>query len=144
MNRRSLMVWLLAAALAGIFGYAGSLKLRDPAAFALAIENYQLLPSGPSALLAVYLPWLELLIAAGLLLPRWRAGASLLASLLLAVFTAAVAAALARGLDISCGCFGRSDSPLGVALVRDVALLAVALLVFKMSCVHGGGAPRRS
>jgi putative oxidoreductase len=133
MRPRVVLVWLMATALAGVFGYAGSLKLRDPAAFATDIENYQLLSSGPSALLAVYLPWLELLLAAGLLLPRWRRSAGLLVIVLMAVFTVAVLAAMARGLNIDCGCFGHDAASLHWALVRDVALLLLALGVFKLS-----------
>jgi uncharacterized membrane protein YphA (DoxX/SURF4 family) len=133
MNRRALVVWLLAIMLAGVFGYAGSLKVRDPAAFATDIENFQLVTSGPSALLAVYLPWLELLLAAGLLLPRWRRPSALLSCMLLAVFTFAVVAAMVRGLDINCGCFGHAASPLHWALIRDVALLLLALAVLKLS-----------
>ncbi|HSI10155.1 MAG: MauE/DoxX family redox-associated membrane protein [Rariglobus sp.] len=127
MSPRRIVIWVLAIALAAILGYAGTAKLRDPAAFATDIENFQLLPPGPSALLAVYLPWLELLLAAGLLLPRWRAAAGLLTSLLFAVFTLAVGLAWARGLDITCGCFGHgTPTALPWAFLRNLTLLAAA------------------
>ena len=133
MKPRAFILWSMALLLAAVFGYAGAQKLRDPGAFATDIANFQLVPSGPSALLAVYLPWLELLVAAGLLLPRWRGASAMLSCLLLAVFTFAVAAAMVRGLDISCGCFGHAASPLHWALIRDVALLLLALAVLKLS-----------
>ncbi|MFA6961376.1 MAG: MauE/DoxX family redox-associated membrane protein [Opitutaceae bacterium] len=140
MKLRSIVSGTLVIVLAGVLGFAGALKLRDPAAFATDIENFQLLPAGPSALFAVYLPWLELLVAAGLLLPRWRSSAALLATALFAVFTVAVAAAMARGLDITCGCFGHAAAtPLRWALLRDLVLLVAALsLLFLLKKPHSG------
>jgi putative oxidoreductase len=127
MSPRRIVISILAIGLAAVLGYAGAAKLRDPAAFATDIENFQLLPAGPSALLAVYLPWLELLLAAGLLLPRWRASAALLASVLFAVFTLAVGLAWVRGLDITCGCFGHgTPTALPWALLRNLTLLTAA------------------
>lgn len=134
MTPRRIVIWILAVALAVVLGYAGAAKLRDPAAFAIDIENFQLLPAGPSALLAVYFPWLELLLAAGLLLPRWRASAALLASVLFAVFTLAVGLAWARGLDITCGCFGHgTPTALPWALLRNSVLLIAAAAQTRLS-----------
>jgi len=135
---KTVLDWLLRLLLAAVLGYAGAAKLRDPAAFAVAIENFDLVPSGLAALLAVYLPWLELLTAAGLLLPRWRAAAALIACALFAVFAAATALAWARGLDIDCGCFGHASatSP-HRALLRDLALLVVALGALRLAARRG-------
>ena len=125
--------WCLRLVLAGLLGFAGAAKLRDPAAFAADIENFHLLSPGLSALLAVYLPWLELLLAAGLLLPRWKAAAALLATAVFAVFTLAAASAWARGLDIDCGCFGHAGAvePLRWVMLRDAVLLAAAFRVWR-------------
>jgi putative oxidoreductase len=127
MSPRHIVIWILAIGLAAVLGYAGAAKLHDPAAFSTDIENFQLLPAGPSALLAVYLPWLELLLAAGLLLPRWRASAALITTVLFAVFTLAVGLAWVRGLDITCGCFGHgTPTALPWALLRNLTLLTAA------------------
>jgi hypothetical protein len=49
-------------------------------------------------------------------------------ALMMAVFTAAAAAALARGIDISCGCFGGESGRVdAVTIVRDLVLLAAAV-----------------
>ena len=126
--------WILRLFLVAVFGFAAATKLRDPASFATDIENFHLLSSGPAALLAVYLPWVELLVAAGLLLPRWKAAAALLAVMLLAIFTLAVAVAWARGLDITCGCFGHAEAaPLGRVLARDLVLLVASIAVLRLS-----------
>lgn len=102
-------------------------KLRDPAAFGQAIERYRLLREWPSAVLALYLPWLELTLALAWWLPWTRRQAGAVICGLLAVFTVAVVSVLVRGLDIRCGCFGeRLDFSPPFALVRNILLLAAA------------------
>jgi len=56
--------------------------------------------------LALYLPWLELIIAVALFVPRWRQSALLLAAVLSTLFVVVWAITWTRGLDVSCGCFG--------------------------------------
>lgn len=122
---------ILGVALALIFGAAGALKLADPFTFSREIEHYQLLGAPWTGVLAVYLPWLEVLTAATLLFPRWRLGAALVALGLAVVFTAALTSAAVRGLDVRCGCFGSADpTTVAGALVRaaGVAVLAAALI----------------
>ena len=58
---------------------------------------------------------------------------------LLAMFLIALVQALARGLDISCGCFGVDESETGArglvkAIVRDIALFAPALWLALRPC----------
>jgi hypothetical protein len=50
--------------------------------------------------------------------------------MLLAVFTAAVAAVLMRGIDIECGCFGTGSGPVSwLTLLRNLGLLGAAVLL---------------
>lgn len=108
--------------------------------FALDVKNFQLLgwidglswaPDGVTAwsvaiLIAVYVPWLELIVGWMLLWRKCYAGALLLAAGFSVVFLAAIVSAWARGLDITCGCFGSSanatDYPRHLAL--NVLMLA--------------------
>ena len=131
--------WLLALAVGGVFVYASLSKIADPQAFAKIIYHYQLI--GPSAslgfvpanLLAVALPWLELIAGVLLISGVWRREAAWLTALMLAVFVIAVASALFRGIDIqNCGCFAldASGRAAGWKLIAgDLALLAAALVV---------------
>jgi putative oxidoreductase len=116
-------------ALALVFIYAGALKTLDPAGFALSIDHYRLLPYPLAAAVAVYLPWLEIAGGVGVVWPRARLGAlSLLLGLCL-FFSGAIASALFRGLDISCGCFGNEagiHASLGVGLIRSMFLAVIA------------------
>lgn len=121
----------LRVAVGGFFVAVGALKAADPAAFLGSIENYQILPHTLSVAAAFYLPYLEILCGACLILRCWQAGAILLMGGMLLVFITALGSAWARGLNIACGCFGEGGEPgrYGLALLRDAALLgAVALL----------------
>ncbi len=54
-------VWrIVDVIVAGIFIYAGVLKVLDPVQFANDIDNYKILPWPISVALAFYLPWLEI------------------------------------------------------------------------------------
>ena len=75
------------------------------------------------------LPMIELLLGLALIVApfAWRRGAALATAGLLAVFTAAIAQAVARGISIDCGCFGGAAAPVTVwTIARDVGLLAAA------------------
>ena len=93
-----------------LFGWAALAKLADLASFALQVHNFRLLPIAAENLVAMLLPWVELVAAMALVLGvRPRSGAWV-AGLLLAVFTVGVAQAMARGLDFECGCFGKASA----------------------------------
>src|SRR5580693_74075 len=115
-------------ALGALFVFAGATKAYDPGAFAIEIQRYNLIPWLPGALAAVYLPWLEILVGALLVVKRFERGALLLITCLLLVFTFALASATVRGLGIDCGCFGKAFAATGTIfpLVRNVLLLAGA------------------
>ena len=116
--------------LAIIFFYAGIEKIIDPGDFALAIYNYQLLPDGTINLLAIFLPWLEVLIAASLITGICIRGAALISALLFLTFATALTINLVRGLDISCGCFGASSGNISwLYLARDISLFCMSIFV---------------
>jgi uncharacterized membrane protein YphA (DoxX/SURF4 family) len=111
-----------------VFLAAGLSKLGDLPSFALQVHNYRVLPIWSEHLVAMTVPWIELVAGLALVLGvRPRAGA-LVATCLLGVFTLAVAAAWVRGLDFECGCFGKaSASRIGLAkLAENGAYLLVA------------------
>lgn len=107
-DSRFTTIWtrLVALTIGGVFIYAGVLKALDPVQFARDIDNYKILPWSLGVRLAFFLPWLEILCGGALVVRRLYPGAILLLSALAAVFIGATIAAKARGLDITCGCFG--------------------------------------
>jgi uncharacterized membrane protein YphA (DoxX/SURF4 family) len=118
---------VLRTLVAALFLFAAFTKLIDPSSFAQQIANYQLTPWPVTAGLALFLPALELCVGICLLVGRWESGALVWTTILLITFSIALVTAIARGLSIDCGCFGRSVENTGTIwpLVRNLALLAV-------------------
>ena len=127
------MLLLARFALSSIFFTAAVLKLRDPDSTLIAVFQYKLLSWSASGAVASFLPFIEIAAALGLWIPRVRLGASLLSLTLVLGFMMALGSAVARNLDVSCGCFGTSD--LHTTAMRrfaeDAVLLALsaALLI---------------
>jgi putative oxidoreductase len=121
------------AVLAGVvFVYAGCIKLLDPLRFASDIGNYQILPWPVAVRLAFYLPWIEVLCGLALIFHRLFAGALVLTAGLLLIFIGATFSAKARGIDVTCGCFGSVSGNLSFSwhLVLDFCLLGILALLW--------------
>lgn len=141
---------LLRLLLGGFFVYASLDKIASPAAFARIVYQWQVSGPVPSNLVAVTLPWVELLAGALLIAGVWRREAALVIALLLVVFLAAAGSVLARGIDVeNCGCTSLAKSEPAASwppawtrgvgwflLTRNLVLLGVALVL-------AGAAPRR-
>ncbi len=110
-----------------VFAWAALAKLGDLRGFADQVHNFRMLPIFTENIVALSLPWIELLAALALILNiRARSGAVVVTGLL-AGFTLAVIVALIRGLDIECGCFGTSDAS-RVGLVKITQNLGMLVL----------------
>jgi putative oxidoreductase len=108
--------------------------LGNPYFFLSSIYDYQLLPPRAGEVVAVVLPHIELTVAVCLVLGWWRHAAALVAGFMLFGFSAIQSVAWARGLEISCGCFGPSSTETvgGWAVLRDVGICATAWLDFAL------------
>lgn len=133
---------VLRVGVGAVFAYAGWMKAWGPAALAAAIANYRLVGVGVAVPLAYYLPWLEL-VCGVVVVCGWRPlyrGALWLVAGMVTVFGAALGSALARGLDIECGCFGPGA---GRSVGEELGLVA-ALAAAVMALLRCGGGPRRA
>lgn len=119
------------ALLAAVFALAAVPKVLDPASFARDIENYHLLPPELVALAAVVLPPLELVLAVALVSGVHARGAAVVGAGLLTAFAGGMAQAIARGIDLDCGCFGSALAMevSGWTIARNAALVGLAVLV---------------
>ncbi len=119
--------------LAYVFLSAALPKLLDPAAFAVDIATYQLLPLSLVNGLAIFLPWVEFITGVMLAIGLRARAAALLTGAMLLLFMGALSIALAKGLDISCGCFasgGIEHDPISwLTMVRDLFWLSLSALV---------------
>lgn len=113
-----------------VFIWAGLAKIGDLSTFAADVHNFRMLPVALEHLVAITLPWIELVCGLALISGvRARAGAVVAFAMML-LFTVGVAQALGRGLDIECGCFGTSDATrVGwVKLAQNVGLSVASAL----------------
>jgi putative oxidoreductase len=115
-----------------VFLAAALAKIGDMPYFAQQVGNYRLAPMWAVNLLAMTMPWIELVTGLALVVgPRRRAGAALAFAFML-VFTVAVGAAWARGLDFNCGCFGKAGAgAIGASkFAENLGFTLLALLAF--------------
>jgi hypothetical protein len=106
-------------------------KLRAPAVFRSALDEYRLLPQSLSALAAVILIVAELLAALLVLIPAVRAAGFVIMAGLLLLYTAGIGINLYRGRrDIDCGCGGPASRHelSGWLVVRNVLLIGLVVL----------------
>jgi putative oxidoreductase len=130
-SRRATFFRIIDIIIGGLFIYAGVLKALDPITFAIDIDNYKILPWPIGVRLAFYLPWLEILCGIALIIRKpYLGGLSILAGLT-SIFIVASIVAKARGLDITCGCFGHASRYLSFAghIALDFAILAALLVL---------------
>jgi putative oxidoreductase len=130
------MVWRVVAILAGgVFIYAGAVKVVDPVEFARDIDNYKMLPWQVGVGLALYLPWLEIFCGLALITRILYRGGVFFLTVLMALFIVITVIAKARGLDISCGCFGHASKYLSFSwhLALDFLLLGGLLVLWRTS-----------
>lgn len=131
------VVWFLGRmVLGGIFIWSGIVKIIEPAdQFESAIAAYQIVPEFILPVMALILPWVELIFGVFVVLGwMFRFSVGVLIFLLI-VFMIAVGSTVAAGISLDgCGCFGSSfslgDDPWDV-IWKDAALLGIGLMLFK-------------
>ncbi|MDZ4286549.1 MAG: MauE/DoxX family redox-associated membrane protein [Prosthecobacter sp.] len=125
---------LLQLVFGSVFIYAGALKAWQPMIFLDDVRSFALVPDPYAALLAMFLPWLEIFSGLAVITGVLRRGGLLLLNASLTMFLAALLIAWSRGTDIRCGCFGDSGGATSnyvELIVRDVVLLALGIYLWK-------------
>tara|TARA_Y100000817_G_scaffold50982_1_gene36729 strand:+ start:5561 stop:6016 length:456 start_codon:yes stop_codon:yes gene_type:complete len=113
-----------------IWIWASINKIQDPAAFARAINNYHVIPFGLENTIAIFLPWLELIIGIFLISGILVNGASFISSSLLFLFIILITQAILRGFNIDCGCGLKEGQLVGWnKIVENIFLLATSYCV---------------
>lgn len=116
--------WLLA----GVFIYAGWVKLVEARSFADSIARFQIVPESFIHLMALGLPPFEILCGFALIVGPWKRQAAFSVALLCLIFLGALLSAVARGIEVECTCFGSSSpEPLWRSIARDVVLSIAAM-----------------
>jgi uncharacterized membrane protein YphA (DoxX/SURF4 family) len=147
LNFRRAVIWLGRLLIGGIFVYAGYAKLTYPnhnlwpwfmlkfsvsanlSTFAFQVESYKVLGAAGSSFVAHTLPFAEIVLGL-LLLLGWqlRIWATIVSAILVG-FLAVVTRAYLLHMDINCGCFGTPEPLTGLTVLRDSALVLLALVM---------------
>lgn len=125
--------WLLGLT----FIYASYSKILSPADFARIIYGYDLFPHTLINLIAITLPFLELVTGLALIAGVYPRSAVLIVNVLMAAFIILLAINLIRGHEFNCGCFelrNSEDSPSSyTTILRDLVYLVLGLQVYFFS-----------
>lgn len=123
--------WLSRFCLALVLLLAALPKLRQPYAFFDSVFGYQIVSPHVALLVAMVVPWSELLVAACLLLGLAQRGACVVGALLGGVFVTANVWAVWHGLAGNCGCFGYDPTAPAV----NAATVALSFGVFSLGVI---------
>jgi uncharacterized membrane protein YphA (DoxX/SURF4 family) len=145
LNFRRLVIWIGRLLLGGIFVYAGYAKLVYPnhnlwpffilkfsvstnlSTFAFQVESYKVVGAAGASLVAHTLPFVEIVLGLLLLIGwKFRIWAAMMTAIL-AGFLTLVTRAYLLHMEINCGCFGTPEPLTGMTVLRDGALVALAL-----------------
>ncbi len=110
------------------FIYASYYKIVDPSDFARSIWYYHLMPGSTINLLAIFLPWLELLCGIGLIAGVYYRSSIVIVAAMTVVFIIAMSSALVRGINLDCGCFkasGSGNSSIWKSILFDIGLIVL-------------------
>jgi uncharacterized membrane protein YphA (DoxX/SURF4 family) len=146
LNLRRAVIWIGRLLLGGIFVYAGYAKLTYPnhtlwpyfmlkfsvsanlSTFAFQVESYKVLGAAGSTFVAHTLPFVEIILGLLLLIGwQFRIWAAAVTTILFG-FLVLVTRAYLLHMDINCGCFGTPEPLTLMTVLRDSALLALAIL----------------
>jgi uncharacterized membrane protein YphA (DoxX/SURF4 family) len=146
-NFRRLVIWIGRLLLGGIFVYAGYAKLVYPnhnlwpyfmlkfsistnlSTFAFQVQSYKVLGAEGASLVAHTLPFVEIVLGMLLLIGwKFRIWAAIVTAIL-AGFLTLVTRAYLLHMEINCGCFGTPEPLTGMTVLRDSALVALAVVM---------------
>lgn len=128
----SILILIIRIFIGILFIFYGISKVADPSHFANEIGNYNMLPDLVIQLMALIIPWIELIVGMLLIFGINQNENGLIATGLLIIFTLAVAIAFSRGLDISCGCSG-SDAGQKVGWLKIFENIGLIILTLALS-----------
>ena len=119
------------------FIYASFHKIISPADFAKIVYGYDLFPEMFINMIAIVIPFLELVAGLALIIGFYPRSAAIIINALLLAFITVLAINLIRGHEFECGCFsagqsGYASSP-EVTLVRDIIyfILGMQIVLFE-------------
>ena len=115
------------------FIYASIDKILAPANFAKIVYGYDLFPHVSINLIAIIIPFLQMIAGLALIGGIYSRSASIIINVMLLAFMAALTINIIRGHEFDCGCFSAGQSGYSssskVTIVRDIIYFVLGLQV---------------
>ena len=120
-----------------VFIYASYEKILDPIGFSKNIHNYHATPIFIENIVALVLPWMELIIGLFLIFGLFLEGTISITITILVFFILLLSQAVFRGIDVHCGCFKIEASnestnfqfELIKRIIEDIVYLGMAFII---------------
>lgn len=120
--------------LGSIFIYASYHKIIAPDEFAKIVYGYDLFPSETINLIAIIIPFVELISGIALIIGIYTRPAAIVIIGMLTAFVIAISINIIRGHEFDCGCFSSDTSQAAntawQTLGRDMIFLMLGIYIF--------------
>ena len=135
------LIFVLRVCLGFAFIYASLDKISNPMDFSNVIDNFHVSPIVFSNIVALILPWIELICGICLISGYMMRGSSILVFAMLVFFILILSQAVYRGIDTNCGCFKVNEvlevtdfkKNLIKRIIEDIILLSMSFVVLLKS-----------
>lgn len=125
------LAFILRLYIGGLFIFASLYKINHAVEFAESIANYQIVPYWAVNVLAVTMPWLELICGLMLVMGFRAKSVTVMIGVMMAMFTVALVINVIKDTPISCGCFSTSGDLISWRTVlRDFIWLAMIVHIY--------------
>ena len=131
-KNNTILIFLIKLILGITFVYASWHKIADPAGFAKILYGYAIFPGFSINILAIIIPFMELIAGFSLVFGLFPRSALLIINALLLGFILSIGFNLLRGHTFACGCFSSSSQDVsGVyTLIRNLLFLLLGIYMW--------------
>lgn len=130
-----IIIWGIRLGLGLAFIWAGWHKILAPDLFAKILYGYGVFPNAVINLLAIGVPFVELVAGICLILGIYKRPGLILINAMLMAFILIIGFNLVRGHEFDCGCFSLAKSQSGDAwslLIRDFIMLGAGVFLWSL------------
>ncbi len=132
MKASVIAILILRVALCGFFICSGTTKLMDLRDFVDFVGNYQIVDRSLDAIFDYFVSWLEVVLGFAIATGIYFRSGLVITIVMLLGFSIAIAWVWSQGLNINCGCHGKSDEPTNypLSIARNLGLITLAAGLF--------------
>jgi hypothetical protein len=128
---KSLIVRLFSACIILLLMVSSFTHLSNPYLFLGDADGYRIAGRDATMWVSIVLPMIQLVLALSIMMNMFDRTIFILSAVLFAFYIFLQTSAVIRGLDISCGCFGQTESKIGLSTMAP----ALCGLILSLSCL---------